>query len=358
MNANEMPPAGGTTIGDFSALMGLTPAMTAEALGLSDPSPRGHVPAAAAWRHLESRGVTKAFRVIAHVNMRGGIGKTTASVALAERAAQIGRRVCLLDLDSQASASLALGVTAEEDDAVFYDIWQDPEGEMAGALREITPDLSLIPSSLQNGLLDSALGSPVSQKNAVRGVTAALEALGFDLVVIDCPPSLGAAVISTICAANAITIPTGADAFSFKGIEITLREIGSICDTFHIAPPEIGILYSRYDRREKSSIEALERLRREYPAQLLSAVIRTSAEYVRTLERGGTIFGASGRNRAKEDYDGYLRAVLGIEDVLSAAPELIREVAPRANPRSEDDWEDSPARPVIQRKQGEEMSHD
>ncbi len=319
----------GPTLHDLAGFLRMPAPLAARALGAGAAEARA-ISSARVRGFLEERGADFSFRVIAHVNMRGGIGKTTASVALAVRAAQAGFRTCLLDLDSQASASLALGVTAEEDDPVFYDTWQDPEADTAAALREIAPGLSLLPSSLQNGLLDSALASPVSQKNAVKGVCEALRALGFDLVVIDCPPSLGAAVISTICAADAVTIPTGADAFSFKGIELTMREIASICDTFHVDPPAVKILYSRYDRREKTSIEALERLKRDYPGQLLPEVIRTSAEYVRALDGGRTIFSAPGRSRAKEDYDGYVRLALGLDPLLEAAPELVKEVPVRA----------------------------
>lgn len=277
---------------------------------------------------------SKPFCVITHINLRGGIGKTTASVSLARRASELGLRTCLLDLDSQASASLAFGIRAEADEPVFYDLWQTPAESVAGAIRKIDKKLSVLPSSLQNSLLDSSLASPVSQKNAVRGVVSALEVLGHDLVVIDCPPSLGAGVISAICASDEIVIPTGFDSFSFRGIEITLNEIHSILSAFGLPTPSIRILYSRYDRREKASIDALVRLEKEYGAMLLPTFIRTSVDFNKALAAGQTVFDMTAESKAWQDYDAYARAILGLPAKKtakrSAADDLTKTV--RRNP--------------------------
>jgi chromosome partitioning protein len=268
---------------------------------------------------LEECGADFTFRTVAHINMRGGIGKTTAALSLAARAAQYGWRVCLLDLDSQGSASLAFGVVPESDDPVFYDVWQNPDELVAAAIRRVAENLYVLPSSLQNGLLDSSLQNPASQKKAVREVCRVLGESGFDLVVIDCPPSLGAAVISTICAVDTVVIPTGADAFSFKGIEITLREIRSICDTFSITLPRLRILYSRFDRRERVAVDAAARLANEFGEYLLPVPIRTCSEFNKALERRETVFAATTRSRAREDYDAYAREILQVPFVAEAA---------------------------------------
>lgn len=316
----------GITVEDVARLAGCGTWEAAERLGLPGASGRMVADPAAVRAALSGRGLDYAFRVVAHINMRGGIGKTTASIALAERAAQYGFRVCLLDLDSQGSATTAFGVAVEDEDPVFYDVWQKPEELAVAALRTVRPGLSLLPSSLQNGLLDSSLANPVSQKNAVRSTARVLREAGFDLVVVDCPPSLGAAVISAICAADTVVIPSGADAFSFKGIEMTMREVGAICETFGLETPDLRILYSRYDRREGLSIEALERLRRDYPEHILPEVIRTSADFNKALEKRATIWSAKAGSRAREDYDLYSRRILGLADRLvapeaAAAPE-------------------------------------
>jgi len=250
------------------------------------------------------------FQIVAHLNLRGGIGKTTSSVSLASRAAQFGYKTCLLDLDPQASASLAFNRLPQEDEPVFYDIWQKPDELLMPALKEIQKGFYILPSSLENAMLDSSLMNPRNLKKAVADVCNTLKINQFDLIVIDCPPALGAATISTVCAAHQIVIPVWSDLFSFKGLELSLTEIDSICDTFQIPKPEIKILYSKYDKREKISTEAYQKLQKKYPQYLLPTYIRTSSEFNKAFERHESIFANKLKNNAKQDYDAYAKAIL------------------------------------------------
>lgn len=266
-------------------------------------------------RYLGSCGVDYGFITVAHINMRGGIGKTTSTITSATRACQYGFRTCILDLDPQGSSSLAFDMVPGDEDPIFLDVWQDPDDMIPGSLRKIQDDLYILPSSLENALLDSSLLNPASQKKAVKGVCAALKKNGFDFVVIDCPPSLGIPVISTICAADLIVIPVCSDAFSFKGLELTLREVSSICETFGLKKPEIRILFNKFDRREKISSEAMERLSGQYGDYLLPSVIRTSTDFSRALALRETVFASHRKSQAREDYDRYVRCILGLDNV-------------------------------------------
>ncbi len=286
------------------------------ALGLENPGPKSPLPPAAVRRHLAERGVDFSFRVVAAANLRGGIGKTTCCVTLASRAKQFGFKTCLLDLDAQGSASLAFDKMPEEDEPVFYDVWQKPGEMVMASLQEIEEGLYLLPSSLENGLLDVSLINPAAQKNAVRGVCGELEKNGFDLVVIDCPPSLGTAVISTICATDVLVIPLWSDTFSFKGMELTLEEVESICDTFNLEPPAVKLLFSRNDRREKLSAQAIERLSTEYKDIFVPPAIGTSTEISKALARRETIFASSRSSPVKIAYDQFIRTVLALDSAF------------------------------------------
>ena len=135
--------------------------------------------------------------------------------------------------------------------------------------------------------------------------------MGFDTVIVDCPPSLGIAVISAICAAQTIVIPVGSDAFSLKGLDLTLSEINSICDTFGLPHPAVRILYTRHDQRETVSRNALSKLTERYP-NLPLAIIRTSSEFSKVLAAGETIFTRYAKNSAREDYDRHVSELLEI----------------------------------------------
>jgi chromosome partitioning protein len=246
------------------------------------------------------------------MNLRGGVGKTVSTVSLAMRASQYGFHTSVLDLDPQGSSSLAFDRIPEDEDPIFYDIWQNASDMTRGSLKEIQESLFILPSSLDNSLLDSVLVNPSLQKNTVKSLCDELERIGFDLVIIDCPPSLTGAVVSTVCAADVIIIPVGSDAFSFKGLELTLNEIYSICKTFGIQEPTVKVLYTRFDRRERISQDALVRLQKDYADYFIPVVIRTSTDYSKALEKRETIFTTSRKGRAREDYDHYARYILGL----------------------------------------------
>lgn len=304
------------TVGELSRLTG-EPLETIQeelrAVGLERVTHNSLAPPAAVHELFAQRGIDYSFRVLAIVNLRGGIGKTTAATTIASRAAQYGFRTCILDLDAQASASLAFDKVPDEDEPIFYDVWQKPAEMVLPSLKKIDDFLHILPSALENGLLDVSLLNPASQKNAVRGVCGELENQGFDLVVIDCPPSLGAAVISTICAAQILVVPLWSDTFSFKGLDLTRQEVASICETFNCEAPVIRLLYSRHDRREKLSAIALERLRSEYSDEFLPTVIPTSTELSKALAKRETIFASRRSSPARVAYDELVRTLLGLE---------------------------------------------
>ncbi|MGD0282894.1 MAG: ParA family protein [Dissulfurispiraceae bacterium] len=275
-------------------------------------SNRKGIPPRLVREYLISLGFSYNFSVVAHINLRGGIGKTTSTISAASRACQYGFKTCILDMDPQGSSSLAFDVLPGREDPIFYDVWQKPSEMVMGSLKKIGDYLYILPSSLENALLDSSLINPSSQKKAARGVCDELRANGFDLVVIDCPPSLGIAVISSICAADTIVVPVCSDAFSFKGLELTLNEITSICDTFHLEKPVIRVLFTKFDRRVKISHDALGCFRSDYSDYFIPDVIRTSTEFSKALAMKETIFASPKKNLAREDYDRYVRHITGL----------------------------------------------
>jgi chromosome partitioning protein len=269
---------------------------------------------------LGAVGIPIPFRTVAVMNLKGGVGKTTSSVTIASRAAQYGFRTCLVDLDAQGSASLALDAVPGDGDPVFRDVWASPEDSVPPALRTIQEGLSILPSALENSLLDVSLLNPGHQKRAVAGVARALRTHGYDLVIVDCPPSLGAGPISAACAADVIVVPAGNDAFSLRGVELTLDEVATIRETFGLEPVRLRLLSTMVDGRETLSARYVEALARRYGDRLLPGFIRRSTEYSKALERRETVFASPRKSDAKADYDRATRALLDLGPAAVAAP--------------------------------------
>lgn len=165
---------------------------------------------------------------------------------------------------------------------------------------------------MENALLDMSLSNPAAQKNAVKDVCMQLRLAGFDIVFVDSPPSLGVAVISAICASDIVVVPMCEDVFSLKGLELTLNEIDSICSAFNLARPQIRILYSKYDRRVKITMDVFRYLSEHYNNELITVPIRTSTDFIKAMSKRETVFAGHKTGTAREDYDRYVRQLLGI----------------------------------------------
>lgn len=284
--------------------------------GFELPTLYTRIPSPVVRKLLEGKRIKKKsydHKVISFINLKGGVGKTVSAAGTATRAVQYGFNTCLIDMDMQASLTLLFDKMPGDDDPVFIDIWQDPASMLEAALTKIEDNLYLLPSCLENGLLDSHLSKPASQRNAVRGVCRVLEEQNFDLVVIDCPPSLGTAVISSICAADIIVIPVGNDSFSLKGMNLAMQEIDSICSVFGLAKPQVKILFTRYDKREKMAKDTYQLVAEKYKEFLVPGYIHTSTDFSKAVAKHETIFASSRKSQVKTDYDGFVRNILNIK---------------------------------------------
>jgi chromosome partitioning protein len=321
----QLPSLAGSTpaplgLKEFADLMGLAPdallAHLAPAELLRLPGGRRGVARVAAARLVRAALATGGSEahpdVIAFCNLKGGVGKTTLVIQLAARAAQCGLRVCVLDMDPQASSTLALVGEPADGQPLFIDVWQQPERLLQGALLPVVEGLDMLPSALDNTLLDSQLAHPAQQKRAVRGVCEQLASLGYDLVLIDCPPTLGTAVISTLCAVRQLVIPLCADAFSLKGLRLTLEELGAICDAFALPEPPVRLVFNRHDGRERLHAQTLEALRVSQGTRVMQAVLRVSSQYARALAAGLSVYGPPRQPVAAADMDHCLRELLRI----------------------------------------------
>lgn len=260
---------------------------------------------------LKANGYSFKRKTIAHLNMRGGIGKTTASISLATRAAQYGFKTCLVDLDPQASATYSLIGQISEEHLVVADLWQEPSS-VTESLVEIDQGLHILPSSLDNSILDDDWDQPSIQKEVIRNLLSELWKNNYDLIIFDAPPSLSPIVISIIAAVDQIVVPVWSDPFSLRGLELIQREVKAISDAFTIKAPKIHVLYSHYDARTGISETIFRQVKKKWPNELLTSRIRSSSEFSKSIHKQQTVFKQSLKSSATIDYDNYVRELLGL----------------------------------------------
>ena len=154
--------------------------------------------------------------IVAIANQKGGVGKTTTAVNLSACLAKSGRRVLVVDLDSQANCTSHFGIDPETQRRNAYHALTEPESELRSVVLNVRPNLDLVPASLDLATLDLQLAGAVNRDRRLHKQLRAIQAC-YDYVLIDCPPSLGVATINAFAACTHLIVCIQTHMFSYSG---------------------------------------------------------------------------------------------------------------------------------------------
>ena len=223
------------------------------------------------------------------VSKKGGVGKTTTCVNLAAALAGIGKRVLLIDLDSQASASLSLGVARDDLAPSAADVLLRSL-PVAQTVRPTRLDgLDLVTASSDLGGADQFL-SLLSRKesrlaDALRPVTDL-----YDFILLDCPSSLGLVPINALVAADSFLVPAIPHFLSTEGIRNLLATVERLYERHGTRTGLLGIVLTMVDYRTRANRDNVDRIRKEYREHVFAVEIRTNIKLAEAPGYGKTIF--------------------------------------------------------------------
>ena len=192
------------------------------------------------------------MRSIAVINQKGGVGKTTSSVNLASALARSGRRVCVMDLDPQAHASLHLGITAVDGSPSMYEVLCG-DVSLSQVRREVNPNLFVVPSNLDLAAAELELAGEVGREMILRDAVDDDEA--FDYLILDCPPSLGVLTINALVAAEEVFLPLQPHFLALHGLSKLLRTIEIVSRRLNDSLRLSGVLLCMYDANTRLAAE-------------------------------------------------------------------------------------------------------
>jgi chromosome partitioning protein len=198
-------------------------------------------------------------RVVAIANQKGGVGKTTTAINLGAALAAVERRVAIVDLDPQGNASTGLGLGPRERRKTCYDVMMG-EATLAEALVETgVPGLSLAPASPDLSGLDIELVDAADRAFRLRRAIAEHRAApGFDIVLIDCPPSLNLLTINGMSAARGVLVPLQCEFFALEGLSQLLSTVERVKKSLNKELTIEGIILTMYDKRNNLSQQVAE----------------------------------------------------------------------------------------------------
>jgi chromosome partitioning protein len=259
------------------------------------------------------------MRIIAFMNQKGGVGKTTTSVNLAAALAEQGQKVCMVDMDPQAHLTINYGVNPSADMASLYQVLVEGHGFLA-TLRQVGKNLALIPGSIDLAAAEVELvnvpGREVLLKNKIEAAKAE-----FDFMVLDCPPSLGLLTVNALAVAAEVIIPMQPHFLALQGVGKLLETVALVSRRMNPSLKVSGIVLTMFDSQTKLSNEVVSDLKgfieeaagKNLPwseTRIFASRIRRNIKLAESPSFGQTILQYDSASNGAADYRSLAREVL------------------------------------------------
>ena len=298
------------------------------------------------------------MRSIAIINQKGGVGKTTTAVNLSAALADAGQRVCLIDMDPQAHATLHFGIVLDDDTPSVYHVLTG-DTPIADVTCHINDHLTVVPAHLDLAAAEIELAGEVGREIILRDKLEEFEE-AFDFLIIDCPPSLGVLTLNALTSVHEVFLPLQPHFLALHGLSKLLRTVDLVAKRLNPQLKLTGIVYCMYESGTRLAVEVQRDVDEFFIAgrgstsTWANAVpfetrIRRNIRLAEAPSFGQSILEYAPRSHGAEDYRALALELLGIRHAPG-------ESRGRSSSGGDDDADDSSEQEA--RLSGREAAHD
>nr|DAG82409.1 MAG TPA: ParA [Caudoviricetes sp.] len=241
-------------------------------------------------------------KVIAIVNQKGGVGKTTTAVNVGAGLAKSGKRVLLIDLDPQGSLTTSFAFNVSRDDKTAYELLKGNR-KAEEVIRSLPNGCDLIPGDLR--LTGIETGCNQLLKQAIEPVTSK-----YDYILIDCSPSLGVLALNALAACAEVYIPLEPEYLALAGIARLMQTIKAAKARINPDIKVTGVLITKYDRRKKLTGAVEAKLQELFPEAVFATRIRNNIALAEAPTEGKDVFAYAPRSNGARDYQALTNEIL------------------------------------------------
>ncbi|WP_370584141.1 ParA family protein [Ornithinimicrobium cryptoxanthini] len=218
-------------------------------------------------------------RIIAMCNQKGGVGKTTTTINLGAALAEAGRRVLLVDFDPQGALSVGLGIPTHQLDTTIYNLLVERGHDVHDVIQQTrVENLDVVPANIDLSAAEVQLVGEVAREQVLaRVLRPVLDE--YDVVLIDCQPSLGLLTVNALTAAHGVIIPLECEFFAMRGVALLIETIDKITDRLNPALTLDGILATMYDGRTLHSKEVVRSVVDHFQDKVFHTVISRTIKF-------------------------------------------------------------------------------
>jgi chromosome partitioning protein len=267
------------------------------------------------------------MRKMAVINQKGGVGKTTTAVNLSAALSENGKRVCVIDLDPQAHASLHLGISVIDNQTNIYDVLCG-DAMVADARRWVSPTLAVVPANLDLAAAELELAGEVGREVILRDKLE-LDDEVFDYIILDCPPSLGVLTLNALTSVDEVFLPLQPHFLALHGLSKLLRTIEIVAKRLNPGLRLSGVVLCMYESSTRLAAEVTRDVEEFLRLQSAGSTVWAGARFFETRIRrnirlaeapsfGQSILEYATTSNGAEDYRQLAREVLGLSEASAS----------------------------------------
>lgn len=227
-------------------------------------------------------------RIIAIANQKGGVGKTTTSINLSAYLAKMGQRVLLVDLDPQANSTSGLAINKHKVEYSLYDVLVDSHDPAAIISASKTAGLDILPSSPVLAAAEIELAKLPQREFRLKESLANLSSR-YDMIIIDCPPSLGILTVNGLVAATDLLIPVQSEYYALEGLGQLLASVKRVKQALNPNLNLLGVLITMHASRTSLSHQVHDEIKRHFPDVIFSSLIPRNVRLAEAPSHGRPI---------------------------------------------------------------------
>lgn len=218
-------------------------------------------------------------RIISMVNQKGGVGKTTSTINLGAALAEAGRKVLLVDFDPQGALSAGFGINPHELDLTVYNVMMDRKVDIRDVIQATEfENIDLLPANIDLSAAEVQLVNEVAREQVLSSALRKVAA-DYDVILIDCQPSLGLLTVNALTASDGVIIPLICEFFALRAVALLVDSIDKVQDRLNPRLQIDGVVATMFDSRTLHSKEVLARIIDAFGDKVFDTVIKRTIKF-------------------------------------------------------------------------------